>query len=120
LAGRGAKATKMNLHTRFQKPSNGLLAALPKPALTELEPYFTSVLLSVGTIVHEVGEEIEHIYFPTGGIASLQILLNGGRAIDTAMVGQDGVLGLTTPCRSKMRCVVRHTVPRIQNVLDRI
>jgi hypothetical protein len=63
--------------------------------------------------VYNVGDEIDRLYFPTRGIASLQVVMNGGRAIDTAMVGRDGALGATAayaPCRAAARCVVRSTI----------
>jgi hypothetical protein len=69
---------------------NRLLAALPAPTLGLIYPHFSSVQLAAGAIVYEVGDEIDRIYFPNSGIASLQKVMNDGRAIDTAIVGRDG------------------------------
>jgi hypothetical protein len=93
--------------------ANRLLAALPASALNLIYPHFTSVPLATGATVYNVGDEIDRLYFPTRGIASLQVVMNGGRAIDTAMVGRDGALGATAayaPCRAAARCVVRSTI----------
>ena len=63
--------------------------------------------------MHQVGDKIDHIYFPTDGIASLQMVMRDGRAIDTAIVGRDGALGPMAslgPHRSLVRCVVRSTM----------
>jgi CRP-like cAMP-binding protein len=102
-----------NSARRLNITANRLLAALPGSSLRLIEPHFTSVSLAAGTIVHRVGDEIDHIYFPTDGIASLQMVMRDGRAIDTAIVGRDGALGPTAslgPHRSVVRCVVRLTM----------
>jgi CRP-like cAMP-binding protein len=93
--------------------ANRLLAALPASALNLIYPHFTSVPLTTGATVYDVGDEIDRLYFPTRGIASLQVVMNDGRAIDTAMVGRDGVLGAMAahaPCRAAARCIVRSTI----------
>ena len=98
---------------RLNITANRLLAALPGSALSLIEPHFTSVSLATGTIVHQVGDKIDHIYFPIDGIASLQMVMRDGRAIDTAIVGRDGALGPMAsldPHRSVVRCVVRSAI----------
>ena len=49
--------------------------------------------LEQGVILAEAGEETEHVYFPHRGMLSLQTVLNDGRAIETATVGREGVVG---------------------------
>jgi len=84
----------MNLPvTRSDVTANRLLAALPASALSLIHPHFSSVRLATGATVYEVGDEMDRLYFPSSGIASLQMMMKDGRAIDTAMVGRDGVLG---------------------------
>jgi CRP-like cAMP-binding protein len=98
---------------RLHITANQLLAALPGSALSLIEPHFTSVSVAAGNVVHQVGDRIDHIYFPTDGIASLQMVMRDGRAIDTAIVGRDGALGpmaSLSPHRSLVRCVVRSTM----------
>jgi hypothetical protein len=72
--------------------ANRLLAALPGSALSVIDHYFTCVSLATGTIVYEVGEEIDQVYFPSSGVASLQTVMKDGRAIDTSLVGRDGAV----------------------------
>jgi CRP-like cAMP-binding protein len=89
------------------------LAALPGSALSLIDHYFTCVSLATGAIVYEVGEEIDRVYFPSSGVASLQTVMKDGRAIDTALVGRDGALGAMAvhgPCRAAAKCVVRSTI----------
>jgi CRP-like cAMP-binding protein len=93
--------------------ANRLLAALPGSALSVIDHYFTCVSLATGTIVYEVGEDIDQVYFPSSGVASLQTVMKDGRAIDTSLVGRDGALGAMAahgPCRATARCAVRSTI----------
>jgi CRP-like cAMP-binding protein len=104
----------MNLSVaRLDVTENRLLAALPPSALSLIYPHLTCVPLVTGTTVYEVGDEMDRLYFPSSGIASLQMIMKDGRAIDTAIVGRDGALGAMaahTPCRAAVRCVVRSTI----------
>jgi hypothetical protein len=91
------RGAQMNLHTRIgSSRENNRLAVLPSPVLAKLERHFAQVSLEVGTVVYDVGEAIDHIYFPVTGIASLQAVTKDGRAIDTSIVGREGALGLMT------------------------
>jgi CRP-like cAMP-binding protein len=95
---------------RLKITANRLLAKLPISALHLIEPHLTSVPLAAGTTVYEVGDKIDRVYFPSSGIASLQMVMNDGRAIDTAIVGRDGALGAMAahaPRRAAARCLVR-------------
>ena len=73
---------------------NALLATMEGSALRALEPFFSTVSIPKGTVVHDVGEEIERVYFPISGIASLQHIPKTGRPVDTALVGREGALGI--------------------------
>jgi CRP-like cAMP-binding protein len=46
-----------------------------------------------GTVLVEAGEEFEHVYFPHYGMLSLLAVLKDGKAIETATVGREGVVG---------------------------
>jgi CRP-like cAMP-binding protein len=104
----------MNLSvTRLDVTANRLLAVLPASALSLIYPHFTSVRLATGATVYEVGDEMDRLYFPSSGIASLQMIMKDGHAIDTAIVGRDGALGAMAahaPCQAAVRCVVRSTI----------
>lgn len=90
--------------------ANRLLATLPGSIINVIEPHFTTVALAAGTIVHQPDDEVHHLYFPSDGFVSLQIVAGTGSFIDTALVGRDGALGPMAGIRrykSKVRCVVR-------------
>jgi hypothetical protein len=90
--------------------ANRLLATLPGSILNAIEPHFSTVTLAAGTIVHQPDDEVHHLYFPSDGFVSLQIVAGTGTFIDTALVGRDGALGPMAGIgryTSKVRCVVR-------------
>jgi CRP-like cAMP-binding protein len=73
--------------------ANGLLAALPRGEFDALRPHMTVAALDQGKILAEVGDEIDHVYFPFGGMISLLTIMNDGKAIETSTIGKQGVFG---------------------------
>jgi len=72
---------------------NKLLAALPRHLFDMLAPHLTSVSLQQAEILAEPGDEFEHVFFPQSGMLSLLAVLRDGKAIETATVGREGVVG---------------------------
>jgi CRP-like cAMP-binding protein len=72
---------------------NKLLAALPRHQFDLLAPNLTAVPLQQGMVLAEPGDEFEHVYFPQSGMLSLLAVLRDGKAIETATVGREGVVG---------------------------
>ena len=72
---------------------NQLLAALHAlplhPALAHLE----AVDMPQGKLLHEPGDRLTQLYFPTSAIVSLQHLLEDGACDEVAVVGCDGMVG---------------------------
>ena len=73
---------------------NALLGFLPPAELARLEPKLEPVSLPRGEILEEPHEEIEFVYFPTEGIASILALGPNGESVDTTMVGREGMSGI--------------------------
>jgi len=44
-------------------------------------------------MLHDVGEEIEHVYFPHSGMVSLVAVMQNGATVETAAIGRSGVIG---------------------------
>jgi CRP-like cAMP-binding protein len=89
---------------------NKLLAKLSRIDLELLTPHFVPVQLSQGAILAETNDEIDQVYFPLSGMISLVVVMSDGKAIETATVGRDGVLGAAAGFglyRSRVRCVVQ-------------
>jgi len=72
---------------------NKLLASLPRDHFDRLSPYLTTVSLPQGEVLTESGEEVDQIYFPHYGMLSLLAVMRDGKAIETATVGREGVVG---------------------------
>ena len=72
---------------------NKLLAALPRSQFNLLVPHLTVAAMAQGTVVYEVGDEVDQIYFAHNGMFSLLAVMRDGKAIETATVGREGVIG---------------------------
>src|SRR5499433_3609598 len=44
-------------------------------------------------MLHDIGEEIEHVYFPHTGMVSLVAVMQSGATVETATIGRGGVIG---------------------------
>ena len=73
--------------------SNRFLAALPPHDFSLLAPHLRTITLERGVMLHDVGEEIEHVYFPHTGMVSLVAVMQSGMTVETATVGRGGVIG---------------------------
>jgi CRP-like cAMP-binding protein len=73
--------------------SNRFLGTLPPHDYSLLAPHLRTVALERGVILHDVGEEIERVYFPQSGMVSLVAVMADGRTVETATVGRGGVIG---------------------------
>jgi CRP-like cAMP-binding protein len=72
---------------------NRLLGALSVENLRLLEPHLTSISMPQGTILSEAGDEIDQVYFPKSGMVSMLAVTKNGKAIETATIGREGVVG---------------------------
>jgi CRP-like cAMP-binding protein len=87
-----AKETAVN--TQEAGPTaNRLLAMLPRSDLESLSPAMTTVTLEARLVLSEPGDEPERIYFPHTGMISLLAIMADGKAVETATVGREGVVG---------------------------
>ncbi len=72
---------------------NKLLSSLPRDQFDLLAPHLTTRSLAQGIGLIEAGEEFDYVYFPHDGMVSLLAVLKDGKAIETATVGREGVVG---------------------------
>src|SRR5882672_4042344 len=72
---------------------NKLLSTLPRDQFDLLAPHLTTVSLPQGEMLVGAGEEFDQVYFPQSGMLSLLAVLRDGKAIETATVGREGVVG---------------------------
>jgi len=86
---------------------NHLLGALPAAELKRLRKHLERVEMELGHVVYESGRLVDHVYFPGNCIVSLLYVLENGASAEIAVVGNEGVVGVsifmggeTTPSRA--------------------
>jgi CRP-like cAMP-binding protein len=86
---------------------NRLLSALTNEAYERWLPHLEYVEMPLGQVLYESGGHLNHVYFPTTSIVSLLYVLIDGASAEIAVVGNEGVLGIslfmggeTTPSRA--------------------
>ena len=74
---------------------NQLLAALPDAEWKRWQPDLELVDLPLGMVLCESGCTPAHAYFPTTAIVSLLYMTQHGASVEIAVVGNDGLVGIS-------------------------
>ena len=77
-----------------QAPSNHLLTALSEGDRQRLTPLLEPVPLSLGQVLSEPNQPIEYAYFPTTAVVSQLSVMEAGRGVETASIGNEGMIGV--------------------------
>ena len=83
---------------------------MPREHFSLLQPHLTVVACQQNTVLLEAGDEVDQVYFPHNGMLSLLAVMRDGKAIETATVGREGVVGAMSGLglyRSMVRVVVQ-------------
>ncbi len=89
---------------------NRLLAALPREALERLALCLEPVSLNLREMLLQPGDPMASVYFPLSGILCLVSPVTGGRALETGLVGREGmapVLGFLGVVRAPQQILVQ-------------
>jgi CRP-like cAMP-binding protein len=76
------------------RPKNKLLLALPATEFERLKPHLKTVLTRAKQVFYKNGEPLAYVYFPNGGVVSITTVLSDGTMVETATVGNEGMIGL--------------------------
>jgi hypothetical protein len=76
-----------------QHSKNFILGRLSPEVLSRISPNLTVIPLALGDVLAETHARIEKVYFPHTGVISCVVETIGGGAIETGMIGNDGVFG---------------------------
>ena len=93
---------------------NRFLAALSPHDFSLLAPHLRTIPLERSVMLHDVGEEIEHVYFPHSGMVSFVAVMQSGATVETATIGRAGVIGASAGLGARStiatgdRAVARH------------
>jgi CRP-like cAMP-binding protein len=74
---------------------NHLLAALPDAEWERWQRQLEPVDLPLGQVLYESGSLLSHVYFPTTAIVSLLYVMQDGASAEIAMVGNEGIVGIS-------------------------
>lgn len=72
---------------------NRLLAALPAMQRARFVADCLPVQLVLGKVLHEPGDRVRNVYFPTGCVVSTVIVIDGHCSLETGMIGSEGMWG---------------------------
>ncbi len=75
--------------------SNQLLASLEAAEWARWLPLLEAVDLPLGKVLYESGSTMGHLYFPTTAIVSLLYVMENGSSAEIAVVGNEGVVGIS-------------------------
>ena len=74
---------------------NRLLGALTDAEWQRWRPQLELIDLKLGQVLYESGTKQSHLYFPTSAIVSLLYVMENGASSQVAVVGNEGVVGVS-------------------------
>ena len=83
------------MDTPHSPNQNYLLAALPTAEFERIAPHLELVAIPLGEVLYESGGRLQHAYFPTSAIVSVQYVMKNGASFEIAGVGNEGALGIS-------------------------
>lgn len=83
---------------------NELLAALPREVLESLFEHLELVQLPFGKELFTYGATLDNVYFPTTAIVSLLYVMEDGATTEIAVVGHEGVAGVSLFAGERAMC----------------
>jgi CRP-like cAMP-binding protein len=89
---------------------NRLLGCLSHTDFAFLARHLKRVPLETGNVLQEEDVPVEYVYFPVRGVISLLAVMSDGAAVEAAMIGREGCVGLCAdfgPWQACARAVVR-------------
>ncbi len=115
----GVMALEASIDMPQSWQKNRILAALPEADFARLMPYLEPSPLHAKAVLFDVGESFTQLYFPHSGVVSLVTVMEDGTTAETAMVGREGMVGLSALV-SDSGLTSRHTVqiPGVASCID--
>ena len=97
LRSEASKLRKQSVLTPDVAFKNQLLNELLRvPAIESyLLPKINVVSLTLNQVLYEHGDQTEYVYFPLDAVVSQLAIMEDGTTIETAMVGREGLLGMS-------------------------
>jgi len=80
---------------------NRVLSSLPESDFARLLPHLQAVTLSSGENIFQPGDDSVYVYFPETAVFSQLNVLEDGRTVETAMIGNEGIVGISSILNSR-------------------
>jgi CRP-like cAMP-binding protein len=80
---------------KVSNDENYLLSVLPSAEREYLYSQLELVHMPLGQVLYESGDKLRYAYFPTTSIVSLLYVMENGSSAEIAVVGNDGIVGLS-------------------------
>ncbi len=81
---------------KFDDPrQNRILASLPANDYARILPDLEPIEMPLGWTISEAGDHVKYLHFPTSGIVSLLYSLENGSTSEIAIVGNEGMIGIS-------------------------
>jgi len=71
------------------------IAALEPADRRRIEPHLSEKSFVQGQMLYDAGEAVKEVWFPLSGVVSLMTLLDDDRMVETAVIGREGLVGVT-------------------------
>jgi CRP-like cAMP-binding protein len=81
---------------------NAILSFLKAGDSSTLAPHLKRTRLESKQVLFEIGDTIRSVYFPVNAVVSLVVDLSTGQMTESAMVGNDGVVGASSALDGKI------------------
>jgi CRP-like cAMP-binding protein len=89
---------------------NQLLDGMPQSVTRMLSQSVLPRMLPQGFICFEAGNPIQEVYFPTSGLISLVLTMEGGELIEPGIIGREGAAGL--------QCAIGHRISFARGIVQ--
>lgn len=76
-----------------QAAANEVLRSLPKATVERFRGALRRCDLAAGTVLYEVGDRVDSIYFPVSGLLCFVMPMRDGHEVETTSRGRDGAVG---------------------------
>ncbi|WP_435021682.1 Crp/Fnr family transcriptional regulator [Tundrisphaera sp. TA3] len=77
----------------YRNIDNFILDRLPDQEYGRIAPHLRLVPLELRQVIHQIDEEMDHVYFPTTALSSLLTVLEAEDPVEAAAVGREGFIG---------------------------
>jgi CRP-like cAMP-binding protein len=68
---------------------------MPAGDFARIAAHLELIPMKLGDVLYEPGTRLRHVYFPTTAIVSLLYVMENGASAEIAIVGNDGILGIS-------------------------